>query len=63
VLQSAGRVIRTENDRGIVLLIDSRLCQKNYIDLFPRHWGNYKKIYDVEELKKEISSFWSREES
>ena len=28
VLQSAGRVIRTENDRGIIVLLDGRFCQK-----------------------------------
>lgn len=58
VLQSAGRVIRTENDRGIVLLIDSRLCQPAYLRLFPGHWKHCIKIKNKEELKNEINQFW-----
>jgi len=58
ILQSAGRVIRTERDMGIVLLIDSRLCQYSYLKLFPEHWKHYKKIYKLEEFKKENNIFW-----
>jgi len=58
VLQSAGRVIRTENDKGIVLLIDSRLCQVTYLKLFPEHWRHYKKIGSSSEAKEEINLFW-----
>ncbi len=58
ILQSAGRVIRTENDRGVVLLIDSRLCQPTYIRLFPEHWRNYVKIKNKDELVSEINKFW-----
>ena len=38
VLQAAGRVIRTETDSGIVLLIDSRYREAKYQGLFPKHW-------------------------
>ena len=58
VLQSAGRVIRTEKDKGVVLLIDSRLCQINYLRLFPEHWKHYKKIGNAEEIKRDINLFW-----
>jgi len=58
ILQSAGRVIRTESDTGMVLLIDSRLCQYSYIKLFPEHWGKYKKVFKLEEFKNEINIFW-----
>ena len=51
ILQSAGRVIRTENDKGTVLLIDSRLCQYTYLKLFPDHWKHFKRIKSVEEVK------------
>ncbi len=51
VLQSAGRVIRTEEDKGIVLLIDSRFCQYTYLKLFPDHWKHYKKIKTSEDIK------------
>jgi len=38
VLQAAGRVIRTETDAGIVVLIDSRYATAQYKGLFPEHW-------------------------
>lgn len=58
ILQSAGRVIRTENDRGVVLLIDSRLCEMTYLKLFPEHWNHYVKVKSINEIKKQISNFW-----
>jgi Rad3-related DNA helicase len=58
ILQSSGRVIRTEKDAGMILLIDSRLCQYSYIKLFPKHWGKYKKIYGLEEFRSENNLFW-----
>ncbi len=36
VLQSAGRLIRTAEDKGIVMLLDDRFCQEQYKKLFPR---------------------------
>ncbi len=51
ILQSAGRVIRTEDDKGTVLLIDSRLCQNTYLKLFPDHWKHFKKIKSPEDIK------------
>ncbi len=38
VLQAAGRVIRSETDRGVVLLIDQRYFQHDYLSLCPPHW-------------------------
>ena len=38
VLQAVGRVIRTEEDTGFALLIDSRLETPEYVMLFPDHW-------------------------
>ena len=38
VLQSAGRVIRTKEDRGVILLLDERFCLPDYTGLFPREW-------------------------
>jgi Rad3-related DNA helicase len=54
VLQSAGRVIRTEEDKGTVLLIDSRFCQYTYLNLFPDHWKHYKIISSAEEIKNNL---------
>jgi DNA excision repair protein ERCC-2 len=38
VLQAAGRVVRSETDRGVVLLIDQRYYQNDYLSLCPPHW-------------------------
>ena len=38
VMQAVGRVIRAEDDRGTVLLIDTRYGQREYLDLFPYEW-------------------------
>ncbi|MEL7646935.1 MAG: helicase C-terminal domain-containing protein [Sedimentibacter sp.] len=61
ILQSAGRVIRTEEDRGIVLLIDSRLCQSTYLSLFPEHWRHFKKMGSPQQAAEEINLFWKEE--
>lgn len=44
VLQSVGRVIRTENDKGRVLLIDNRYSSYKYKAMLPSEWDikNYK---------------------
>ena len=50
VLQAAGRVIRTESDSGIVVLIDSRYATAQYKELFPAHWAHmqlrYRQLFD-----------------
>ena len=40
VLQAAGRVIRTEDDWGVVILIDTRYATAQYRALFPAHWSH-----------------------
>ena len=57
VLQAAGRVIRTEEDYGLVLLIDSRFGTKKYRSLFPEHWSHIKTIKDISELKSLLEDF------
>lgn len=63
VLQAAGRVIRGENDRGIVLLIDSRFTTSEYRSLFPEHWNHAKIIRNTKELEHEVSAFWDSPQS
>lgn len=38
VMQAAGRCIRTEKDRGVVIFMDDRFTWKNYSGIFPRTW-------------------------
>ena len=59
VLQAAGRVIRTETDRGVVILMDARYRQENYKELMPPHWD----IADVKKLsalKQRLEAFWNQ---
>lgn len=58
VLQAAGRVIRTEEDRGIVMLIDGRFLTGRYLDLFPKEWSSYIKVWTPFETKRKLSGFW-----
>ncbi|MBN2238436.1 MAG: DEAD/DEAH box helicase [Dehalococcoidales bacterium] len=59
VLQAAGRVIRTEQDRGVVALIDKRFAGSRYRNLFPKEW---KPVYitSIEELHQAVQGFWGR---
>lgn len=59
VLQSAGRVIRTQEDRGVVLLLDDRFLDAGYREVFPREWGNYK-LCRQENAAGFMKEFWSR---
>ena len=58
VLQAAGRVIRTQEDKGVVLLLDDRFAQSEYTRLFPRHWRQLEYLRDTEELNKKLAEFW-----
>ena len=62
VLQAAGRVIRDEEDKGIVLLADQRFNRKDYRQLFPKHWHSAKSVSSIHELSKEIQAFWQKNE-
>ena len=58
VLQAAGRVIRTPQDKGVVLLIDNRFVMPDYRRLMPPHWSHLKTVYNPEELEQELKRFW-----
>ncbi len=60
VLQAAGRVIRTEEDRGVVLLLEERFNQTHYTKLFPREWSGYRQV-SVSNVKSEILRFWEEQ--
>ena len=58
VLQAAGRVIRTETDRGVVLLMDMRYGEERVRDLLPPHW-RVEKVRKLDALKKRLKDFWA----
>ncbi len=57
VLQSAGRVIRTAEDIGIIVLLDERFQSSPYRRLFPREWENCEKV-TVDRIGKRVERFW-----
>lgn len=57
VLQSAGRVIRTKEDRGVILLLDERFCSPDYRGLFPREWEGYQ-VCDRKKVGGSLREFW-----
>ena len=58
VLQAAGRVIRTENDRGVVVLLDDRYATEQYRMMFPLHWSHIQTVHTATELAENIKKFW-----
>ena len=58
VLQAAGRVIRSDTDRGVVLLIDNRFASRQYTQIYPEHWRDWRSVRGVDNLEKELKSFW-----
>ncbi len=59
VLQAIGRVIRSETDRGVVLLIDARFAEPRYRRLFPA-WWRPARARSTEEIRKGLAEFWVR---
>lgn len=58
VLQAAGRVIRTMEDRGAVLLLDERFLQNSYRSLFPREWEDAEKV-TLATMEARLADFWN----
>ena len=61
VLQAAGRVIRTPQDRGVVLLIDDRFASPDYRRLMPPHWVHLEFVPDGDALGRALERFWAQE--
>ncbi len=59
VLQAAGRVIRTERDKGIVALLDERFQEKQYMEIFPREWKHVE-VCNLHSAKDTIKDFWEK---
>ncbi len=57
VLQAAGRVIRTAEDIGIVLLLDERFLQASYKVLYPREW-EHMEVVDRENAAEKMAEFY-----
>ena len=58
VIQAVGRVIRTETDRGIAVLIDDRFSTRKYVNLFPREWRHFNVLNNKKHIEIELKDFW-----
>lgn len=58
VLQAAGRVIRSEEDHGTVILIDDRFASPEYRRLLPAHWHGLHFVGDTAGLAHLLGQFW-----
>ena len=59
-IDNLNRVIRSEEDRGVAILIDERFTYSKYLELMPRHWQNKKIITNAYGLKNEILKFYNK---
>ncbi len=59
VMQAAGRVIRTMEDKGVILLMDDRFLREEYQILFPREWWPYE-ITDRNHVAQTVGMFWEK---
>ncbi|MBQ8173983.1 MAG: ATP-dependent DNA helicase [Clostridia bacterium] len=62
VLQAAGRVIRTEGDRGTLLLIDDRFGDPFYRSRIPAHWRHLKFVGDAHAVSALFRRFWQEKQ-
>lgn len=59
VLQAAGRLIRQNSDKGLILLLDQRFLQPAYQQYFPAHWqSQVQPIHSPQQLHQAIQQFW-----
>ena len=61
VLQAAGRVIRTEEDLGVVLLLDDRFGTAEYTRMFPLEWSGVRGCRS-RDVGEQIEAFWKIQE-
>ena len=62
VLQAAGRVIRTVDDSGVILLLDDRFTRREYESLFPKEWER-RSSCTVESVSGYLDAFWEQRNS
>ena len=58
VLQAAGRCIRTDDDKGVILLLDNRYSQRRYQSLFPYEWYPNFRVRKSDDVKTLCEKFW-----
>ena len=62
VQQAAGRVIRTMEDKGAILLLDDRFAGNQYVSLFPKEWYPYETVTSAT-VSERVQVFWAERKS
>ena len=62
VVQSAGRVIRSPEDRGLLVLMDRRFTEKAYQNSMPQDWLADERLVS-QQILADVKSFWEEGES
>ena len=57
VQQAAGRVIRTMEDRGVILLLDERFVSAQVVETFPAEWADYQ-VVTLDNVRERLAEFW-----
>jgi DNA excision repair protein ERCC-2 len=60
IMQAVGRVIRTENDKGAIVLLGDRFTKPYYRNYLPDDYGN--ETITIDALEEKLSNFWLSEE-
>lgn len=58
VQQAAGRVIRTMEDKGVILLLDERFVTRQVVETFPAEWEDYQ-VVTLQNAEERLKNFWS----
>lgn len=61
VMQAAGRVIRTAEDKGVIILLDDRFLRQEYVDLFPAEWYGCQ-VTNRRTIGEQVKNFWAGNE-
>jgi len=59
VVQAVGRVIRSEEDKGLAILMDTRYEEPKYEALLPSHWQPVR-VYEDHYIQDFIRMFWEK---
>lgn len=59
VIQAAGRVFRTPDDKGVVMLVDDRFLHENYQELLPPDWFMPGRPFSIPDYQQALSDFWN----
>lgn len=58
VIQSAGRVFRTPEDKGVVMLVDDRFLRDEYQELLPPDWVQPRRTFSTPDYRETLAEFW-----